>query len=61
MFAKKFYCMRVEEQPGKGQIMSKANCLDLDSSIKRTKYLLNSDLATRAEVLGLFFGRIDDE
>ena len=45
----------------KGQLISKANYLDLDSSKKQTKYLPNSALATRAVVLGLFFGRIENK
>ena len=45
----------------KGQLISKANYLDLDSSKKQTKYLPNSALATRAEVLGLFFRRIENK
>ena len=34
----------------KGQLMSKGNYLDLDSSKKRTKYLTNSALATKFQV-----------
>ena len=45
----------------KGQLISKANYLDLDSSKKQTKYLPNSALGTRVEVLGLFFGRIENK
>ena len=45
----------------KGQLISKANYLDLDSSKKQTKYLPNSALATRAEFFGSFFGRIEDK
>ena len=39
----------------KGQLISKENYLDLDSSKKWTKYLTNSALVTGAEVLGSFF------
>ena len=45
----------------KGQLISKPNYLDLDSSKIRTKYLTNSALAIRAEVLGSFFGKIENK
>ena len=44
-----------------GQIISKANYLVPNSFEKRTKYLPNSALATRAEFFGLFFGRIENK
>ena len=45
----------------KGEIILKANCLVLNSSKKRTKYLSNSALATRTEFFGWFFGRIGNK
>ena len=45
----------------KGQLISEANYLELDSSEKRTKYSPNYALATRIEVLGSCFGRIEDK
>ena len=43
----------------KGQLISEAIFLSFNSSKKRTKYLQNFALATRAEVFRLFFGRIE--
>ena len=45
----------------KGQKISKANQHVLDSSKKRTKYVPNSALATRAEDFRSFFGRIENK
>ena len=45
----------------KGQIISKANYLFLNSSKKQTKHLLNSALPNRAEYFCLFFGRIENK
>ena len=50
-------CLRMPKNANLlGQLISKANYLDLDSSKKRAKYLQNSALAS--EVLGSFFRRI---
>ena len=45
----------------KGQLNSEAIFLGFNSSKKRTKYLQNFALATRAEVFRLFFGRTEDK
>ena len=45
--------------PTKGQLISEAIFLCFDSSKKRTKYLQNFTLDTRAEVFCSFFGRIE--
>ena len=43
----------------KGQVILEANYLDLNSSKKRTQYLIFFSLATIAEVFRLFFVRIE--
>ena len=50
-----------QKNRAKGQKISKANYHVLTSSKKRTKYLPNIALATRAEDFRSFFGRIDKE
>ena len=45
----------------KGQKISKVNYVVLNSSKKRTKYLPNSALSTRAKTFRSFFGRIENK
>ena len=49
----------LETIPTKGQLISEAIFLALNSSKKRTQYLKFFALATRAEVFRSFFGRIE--